>query len=145
MRCALAHPLLWIKRLQVSVLLNSVAKCVTYCVTHCHSSFHGRISPMACQIIATSTIKLCLNSSFTSCPSVSRRSSAFAATVDNKHRRRCSVSLLQGGSRNIRSWMALSWSELSSTAEKKRYKPLMSVKKTKCNTTLNSIQLPPAW
>lgn len=48
---------------------------------------------------------------FTSCPSLSRLSSACAATVDNKQRMRCSVSLLQGGSRNTRSWRALSWSE----------------------------------
>lgn len=52
-----------------------------------------------------------MHSFFTSCPSLSRLSSACAATVDSKQRRRCSVSLLQGGSKNIRSCRALSWSE----------------------------------
>ena len=55
----------------------------------------------------------------TSAPSAACRSSAWNATVCRKCRRCCSVSLLQGGSRNIKSWRT--GSELSRTAERKAH------------------------
>lgn len=68
------------------------------------------------------------SSFFTSWPSRPSLSSACAATVDKRQRRRCSVSLLQAGSRNIRSWMAPSCPEGSNTAAKtKQSKKLTSV------------------
>lgn len=61
------------------------------------------------------------HSSITFCPSQLTLSSACAATVDNMWRRRCRVSLLQGGSRKIRSWRACSWSARANAAGKKSH------------------------
>lgn len=83
------------------------------------------------------------HSFFTFRPSQLMLSSACSATVDNMRRRRCRVSLLQGGRRKIRSWRACSWSAFASAAGKKG--TLMSVTHLKLPQKTRQLLLVCRW